>query len=145
MNSNQQFAIACHILAVLAAYPDRCVTSEIIAESVDTNPVFIRRIMAQLRQRRFVDSRPGTSGGWRLLRPAPQISLREVYLATNHESALALHRHPNLDCPIGGNIQVVLGSIFSDAQTALEATLDRFSVADVLANTIQVNIFSGEL
>ena len=73
MNTNQQFAVSCHILAILAAYPDTAVTSETIAESVDTNPVVIRRIMSHLRQHGLVDSRSGASGGWRLVRPESSI------------------------------------------------------------------------
>ncbi|MCX6067799.1 MAG: Rrf2 family transcriptional regulator [Chloroflexi bacterium] len=137
MNTNQQFAVSCHILAVLAAYPTTLVTSETIAESVDTHPVVIRRIMAHLRQHGLVDSRPGASGGWRLLRPAAEISLREVYRAISHEEALAMHQHPNQDCPIGSKIQGALGDVFDEAQTALETALEKFSVANLLENILR--------
>jgi Rrf2 family protein len=132
MNINQQFAVSCHLLTLLAAYPDGSVTSETIAASVNTNPVVIRRIMSHLRKHGLVDSRPGTNGGWRLTRTAHEISLREIFAAVNHENVLAMHQHPNPDCPIGGNIQHSLGTIFDEAQTALEMALDKFSVANVL-------------
>jgi Rrf2 family protein len=138
MNSNQQFAVSCHILAVLAAFPDTAVTSETLAQSVDTHPVVIRRIMSDLRRHGLVNSRPGTSGGWRLIRQASELSLREVYLAVNHEAVLALHQHPNPNCPIGGNIQKTLGNVFGDAQKAMELALDKVSIANVLENTLQV-------
>ena len=137
MNTNQQFAVSCHILAILASYPDAAVTSETIAQSVDTNPVVIRRIMSVLRKHGLVDSRPGTSGGWRLLRPAAELNLREVYQAIHHEAVLTVHQHPNPDCPIGGNIQKTLGSVFEDAQKALELALEKTSVASVLKNTLR--------
>jgi Rrf2 family protein len=132
MNTNQQFAVAVHILAILAAYPGTPTTSETIAESVDTNPVVIRRVLGHLRAHGLVDSRPGTSGGWRLLRPAEHIPLAEVYQAISHEDILAMHRHPNPACPIGGKIQGALKPVFGEAQAALEASLGRFTVADVL-------------
>lgn len=132
MNNNQQFAVSCHILAVLAVHPDRAVTSEAIAESVATNPVVIRRIMAHLREHGLVDSRPGTSGGWRLVRPAAELSLRAVYQAVSHEAVLGMHQHPNPDCPIGSNIQFALGGVFDNAQQAFELALDKFSVASVV-------------
>ena len=121
MNSNQQFAVSCHILAVLAAYPDAAVTSEFIAQSVNTNPVVIRRIMSHLRQHGLVESRSGQLGGWRLVLNPDEISLRDVYAAVNHESVLAMHQHPNPACPIGGHIQHTLTSVFTDAQIALES------------------------
>lgn len=137
MNLNQQFAVSCHILAVLAAYPETAITSETIAQSVNTNPVVIRRIMSHLRQHGLVDSRSGKNGGWRLMRSADELSLREVYYAVSHESVLAMHQHPNLNCPIGRNIQNTLGKVFSDAQDALELALDKVSIANVLENTLQ--------
>jgi Rrf2 family protein len=139
MNANQQFAVSCHILAMLAAYPDAAVTSETIAGSVDTNPVVIRRIMSHLRQHGLVDSRPGASGGWRLIRPPSDLNLREVYRAVSHETVLAMHQHPNPDCPIGGNIKYSLGGVFEEAQQALEMALEKVSIATVLENTLREN------
>ena len=139
MNTNQQFAVSCHLLAILAAYQDTAVTSETISESVNTNPVVIRRIMSHLRKHGLVDSRPGTNGGWRLMRPPGEISLREVYYAVSHEDVFALHQHPNPDCPIGGNIQQTLGAIFGEAQTAMEMALDKFSVSNMLELVLEKN------
>ena len=139
MNSNQQFSVSCHILAVLAVYPDAIVTSETIALSVDTNPVVIRRIMSHLRQYGLVESRSGANGGWRLTRPASALSLREVYQAVSHESVLSMHQHPNPECMIGGHIQDALGGVFKEAQVALEQVLENFTVADVLAETLRAN------
>jgi Rrf2 family protein len=139
MNANQQFAVSCHILTILAAYPETALTSETIAASVDTNPVVIRRIMSLLRQHGLVDSRPGVNGGWRLIRPPSGLTLREVYNAVSHESVLAMHQHPNPDCPIGSNIQNSLGSVFENAQTALEQALDKFTLTTMLENTLRKN------
>jgi Rrf2 family protein len=139
MNPNQQFAVSCHILTILAAYPEDAVTSETIAQSVDTNPVVIRRVMAHLRLHGLVGSRPGTSGGWRLLRSPSDLTLGDVYRAVSHEGLLSMHQHPNPFCPIGGNIQEALGGVFSQAQVALEKALDEFSVENILENTLRGN------
>ncbi len=137
MNTNQQFAVSCHILTILAAYPDVFVTSESIAQSVNTNPVVIRRIMAHLRQHGLVESRSGSNGGWCLVRPASQLSLRDIYLAVSHETVLAMHQHPNLDCPIGGHIQDTLSRVFGEAQLAMEQALEKVSVANMLDTILQ--------
>lgn len=138
MNTNQQFSVSCHILAVLAAYPGIPVTSDAIAQSVATNPVVIRRVMSHLREHGLVDSRSGANGGWRLARAAHELSLREVYQAISNESILATH-HPNPECPIGSNILGALDNVFDDAQEALELALGKFTVADVLHNTLLKN------
>jgi len=139
MNTNQQFAVSCHLLAILAAYQNTTVTSETISESVNTNPVVIRRIMSHLRQHGLVDSRPGSNGGWRLVRDPAEISLREVYNALSHEDMFAMHQHPNPNCPIGGHIQPTLSNVFGRAQTAMEMELDKFSVANLLELVLQQN------
>ncbi len=136
MNTNQQFAVSVHILTVLAASAGQTVTSDYIAESVDTNPVVIRRVMGHLREHGLVESRPGAAGGWQLKLPPEQIPLCEVYRAVSHEQLLAMHKHPNLNCPIGNRIQPVLGEVFGAAQAALEAELGKFTVADVLSKVI---------
>jgi Rrf2 family protein len=137
MNDNQQFSVSVHILVILAAYPNTPVTSEKIAESVDTNPVVIRRIMAHLRQHGLVDSRSGASGGWHLLHNPADINLRDVYHAIHHENILSMHQHPKRDCPIGGHIQESLGPVFDEAHSALEAALEKFTVADMLENILE--------
>jgi Rrf2 family protein len=132
MNDNQQFSVSVHILAILAAYPNTTLTSETIADSVDTHPVVIRRIMAHLRQHGLVDSRSGASGGWHLLQEPAAINLRDVYRAIRHENVLAMHQHPNPDCPIGGHIRETLEPVFDEAQNSLETALGQFTISDVL-------------
>ena len=132
MNANQQFSVSCHILAILAAFPDEAITSETIARSVDTNPVVIRRIMSRLRNHGLVESHTGTNGGWRLCHPAAELNLRKIYQAVGHESVLSIHTHPNMDCPIGGHIQDTLGNVFAGVQQALEVALETVSIANLL-------------
>jgi len=135
-NTNETFAVSVHILTLLAANQDATLTSDAIATSVDTHPVVIRRTMSHLRHHGLVDSRPGTNGGWRLVKPAEEISLCEVYRAISHDSVLSMHSHPNPICRVGGHIQRPLQVIFGQAQSAMEAALDRFSIADILRDVI---------
>ncbi len=136
MNTNQQFAVSVHILTILAAQAGQVVTSDSIAESVDTHPVVIRRVMGHLREHGLVESRPGASGGWRLKGEPGQIRLRDVYQAISHEHVLAMHQHPNPYCPIGSQIRPVLGEVFGAAQLAMETELGKYTVADVLDKVI---------
>ena len=137
MNDNQQFSVSVHILAILAAYPNTPLTSETIAGSVDTHPVVIRRIMAHLRQHGLVDSRSGASGGWHLLQEPAAINLRDVYRAIRHENVLAMHQHPNPDCPIGGHIRETLEPVFDEAQNSLETALGQYTISDVLEKVLE--------
>ena len=131
MNTNQRFAISIHALTLLASSNDP-LTSEMIASSVDTNPVVIRRTMASLRVHGLVESKSGAKGGWRLLREPKEIGLCEVYRSLDEVNVLAVHSHPNRHCPIGGNIGGVLQSVFADAQSEMEKALGNYTVADIL-------------
>lgn len=131
MNTNQRFAISIHALTLLAASSDP-LTSEMIASSVDTHPVVIRRALAGLRAHGLVRSKPGAHGGWKLLRRPNQIALRDVYRSLDEEDVLTIHRHPNKYCPIGKNIKVALQNVFDEAQTQMEKSLGNHTVADIL-------------
>jgi Rrf2 family protein len=132
MNTNQQFSVSIHVLTLLAAMPDQLLTSEQISESVNTNPVVIRRVMGHLREHGLVESRPGASGGWKLSRAPEEIHLCSVYDAFSHDDLLGMHRHPNADCPIGAKITPVLEKVFSQAEKAMHDALSGFTVKDVL-------------
>jgi Rrf2 family protein len=138
MNLDQRFAVSIHVLTLLAASSGPLTSSQ-IAASVDTHPVVIRRIMANLRQHRMVESRPGARGGWRLLLPPQEISLCQVYHTIEQEGLLGLHNHPNPHCVIGGQIIPTLERVFASAQSALEEALCQVTIQDILEDVLHVN------
>jgi Rrf2 family protein len=130
---NSQFAIGIHILTLLAQNPEEPLTSEDIAGSVNTHPVFIRRILGMLNKAGLVTSQSGVGGGWRLRRAPKTITLLEVYHAVDENHLLSLHhRSPNSACLVGRNIQSSLEDIFEEAEQALEQVLATRTVAQVL-------------
>ncbi len=134
MTVNLRFSVALHILTLLAADGTKPLTSEEIASSVDTNPVVIRRVMASLRAGRLVESRPGVNGGWRLTKSPASITLCKVFESVHEDDLLALHAHPNPNCPIGGHIRDSLHKVFVEAEKALHGSLSNQTIADVLAD-----------
>lgn len=130
---NSQLAVGTHILTMLAQTPEDLLTSERIAGSVNTNPVFIRRILGLLNRAGLVTSQPGSGGGWQLRRAPEEITLLDVYRAVDESHLLALHhRAPNPACLVGRNIQHSLEGIFSEAEEALEQVLAGRTIAQVL-------------
>ncbi len=133
MNTSSRFAVAVHTLAYLAASDGQSVTSEMVAESVNTNAVVIRRILGSLREANLVASQSGSGGGWTLRKKPEQISLRDIYCVVEEEPLFAMHhRPPNQHCDIGRNMQRVLEGFFTDAQTAMEERLAKVSLAQVM-------------
>ena len=74
MLSSSRFIVAIHALSVLARHANKGpVCSSTIATSVDTNPVVIRRLMAELEKAKLVRATAGRCGGVELERNADGI------------------------------------------------------------------------
>jgi Rrf2 family protein len=106
--------------------------SEHIAESVNTNAVVIRRMLAQLSAAGLVVSRTGACGGTQLSRKPEEISLLEVYRAVSDDEVFTLHRQkPNPDCPVGGKIEHVLSKLQLNVNKAIDGELAKYTLRDV--------------
>ncbi len=137
MQINSQFAVAVHALTLIEIFPGwnglHILSSSTIAQSVNTNPVVIRRVMGALRDAGLVSSQSGPGGGWTLSRPSDQLNLRDIFRAVQEESIFSMPRHePSAECPVGVWLPSVLVSCFSEAESALLDRLALVSIADVV-------------
>ena len=66
------------------------ITSAVIATMLNTDPGFVRRTMAGLRDRGWVTSSRGQGGGWRLVVPLESMTLLELYEALGSPELFAL-------------------------------------------------------
>jgi len=132
MSTSSRFAVAVHVLAMLAMAGEQLITSGRIAGSVNTNPVVIRRILSTLREAGLVTAQPGTGGGASLVRRPEAITLLEVFRAVESGDLFALHSQPpNSLCVCGRHIQAVLEEVFSKAEVAVEEVLAEVTVAQI--------------
>lgn len=135
-HGNTQFAVAVHVLTYLAASDGRPVSSEELATSTDSNPVYVRRVLGPLREAGIVHARPGAGGGWELARPPRSIRLDAVWTAIHDgDPVLGIHT-ANPKCPIGRNVQRVLHQVDDQASAALRSALAKRTVADVLTEAM---------
>lgn len=133
MSTSSRFAVAVHVLTLMASAGEEPLKSERVAASVNTNPVVIRRIMCALARARLVVSQTGAAGGSRLARPPKEITLLEVYRAVECGNVFALHpQTPNRRCPVGMKIEGVLGGVLQEVDGAVEAALARITIEKVL-------------
>ncbi|MCI8425520.1 MAG: Rrf2 family transcriptional regulator [Adlercreutzia sp.] len=136
-----RFPIAVHTLLCIDYFEGQeRTTSEFIAGSVNVNPVIIRQVLQKLKAAELVEVERGV-GGARLGRPADQISLLDVFNAVEavDGSLFGFHETPNPECPVGRTIQPVLGTHLDTAQRALEDSLARVTLADLLAEVADKN------
>jgi Rrf2 family protein len=137
MSLNSRYSVAVHTLLLLQDPDGDWVTSEWIAGSVNTNPVVIRRILARLVGSGLVEGRKGAAGGYRLLRPAREVTLWDAYEAMREEGPFGLHAaEPNPGCPIGRNIQRELVRVYAEAERAMRPVLERTTLRDLYGQVV---------
>lgn len=82
MSISSRFAVGIHILVLIEMNKDGVSSSEFLAESVNTNPVVIRKIMGMLKKSGLVEVHPGKAGA-KLAKDLSDITLLDVYKAVN--------------------------------------------------------------
>lgn len=75
------FAVALQVLVFLHHTQGHVCPSATIADQLRAHAVFLRRIVAYLVRAGIVDAHEGREGGYKLARPAEQITLADVYRA----------------------------------------------------------------
>ncbi|AET58138.1 hypothetical protein HPL003_06875 [Paenibacillus terrae HPL-003] len=136
---SSRFSIAVHILTLIAIMPGEC-TGDFIADSVNTNPVVIRRIMGMLKKASLIDVRPGI-GGASLLKEPESITLLDVYHAVeviDKGQLFNFHKDPSPLCPVGKNIEASLLGELAEAQAAMEQRLKCVTIQKML-NQVHVD------
>lgn len=132
--TNSRFAVAVHVLTLMAWSKDEPLKSEQVAESVNTNPVVIRRMLCDLAQANLVVSQTGAMGGSKLARKPASITLLDVYRAVEAPSVFSLHRQPpSRRCPVGVNIETVLSNVLDEVHSAVETVLADITIKDLVA------------
>ena len=132
---NTQFAIATHIMAALGHAAGKEVNSAEIAGSVNTSSSFVRRILAKLSKAGLVKTATGKGGSCWLARPARRISLLDIYRAVEAPKAFAIHQYSaEKQCPVSCGIKPALSRVLAETQQAIEGSLSRTSLADVISD-----------
>jgi Rrf2 family protein len=131
MNVGRRVDYALRALCYLAAQPGgRVVPRAEIQERQGIPPHFLSKILRSLVAAGFLRSVPGARGGFRLGRPARQISVRAVYESV--EGRLSL-----IDCVDGHDAFCRFAGvctqieIWRGAQTILGSYLERITIGDI--------------
>lgn len=131
MRQDSRLSRMLHVLIHMGRH-DGAMTSEMIAQMLDANPVVIRRTMAGLRDEGYVSSVKGHGGGWTLARPLEELTLLDIYRAVGEPSLFAVG--PAYDMPgclIEQAVNGALKDVFSEAEELLRKRLGGVTLADV--------------
>ena len=116
-------------------------TSTFLASSVNINPVIIRKTLGQLKAAGLVEVAAGV-GGAKLVKEPREITLQEIFNAVEEDEDLFhIQENPNPKCPVGRNIQQVLGNKLSVVKNHMLDDFAKITLADLLndINTAEQN------
>ena len=123
MKRNSQLSGVLHVLLHMAEH-DGPVTSDLLAKAMMTNPVVVRRVMAGLRERGYVQSEKGHGGGWSLACDLATVTLRDIHDALGSPALLAIgNRTDAPGCLVEQAVNAALDTAFHDAEALLLARL----------------------
>jgi Rrf2 family protein len=118
----------------LAAAEGRLLTSDTIAEAQDIPVQFLTNILVTLRRAEIVASQRGTEGGYRLARPAAEVSLADVIRAV--EGPMAAVRGVRPDNLEYHGAAEPLRDVWVAVRASLREVLEAVTVADVAGGAL---------
>ena len=134
MQISSRFTVALHIFTCVDTFGDKYkITSDFLAESINTNPVIIRKILTQLKNAGLITVARGT-GGITPTRPLREITFYDVYEAIEpleNGDLFNFHASPNPNCPVGRNIHTLLDDKLKAIQLAMENKMKKYTVDDL--------------
>ena len=134
MRQDSRLSRMLHVLIHMDRH-DGALTSEAIADMLNTNPVVIRRTMAGLRDAGHVRSEKGHGGGWRLARPLGAITLLDIHRALGEPGIFAIG--PTVDepsCLVEQAVNAALDGALREAEAVLVRHLGQVTLADLAAD-----------
>lgn len=138
MLSNSHFAIAVHVMSILAYKEGVWMGSEDMARGVGTNPSYLRGLIGDLREAGLVETKQGKGGGAILARPANKITLKDVFDATESSPLLKAHI-PDCEsrCPVARHMVSLLEGVNDRLESTLAEELKRMNLAELVGQYIK--------
>lgn len=132
MKYSTKYSDAIHILAYIEMLKGTDLSSDRIAQSVETNPVYVRRIMSDLRTAGLIESQRGKAEP-KLLKKPEEITLLDIYSSVEKDQRLLhIDKKTNPNCLIGGSIQEVLDETYERLQKKIELEMQQITLADII-------------
>jgi Rrf2 family protein len=123
----------------LAAAPDeKPVKGERIATAQAIPLRFLENILMQLRHAGLVDSRRGADGGYRLARPAAEVTLADVIRAIDGPLAGVSGTRPE-SLAFEGTAEP-MRDVWIAVRASLRGVLERVTLADVVAGELPAHV-----
>lgn len=120
------------VLTLARADRDEVVPARRIAKEMDIPVRFLPQVLGDLNRAGIVEARLGRAGGYRLSKPAAEISMLDIIEAAEGDARRQTCVLSGSPCDGGDPCDV--HDMFYEAQEAILQRLDSVSIADVVAD-----------
>ena len=121
------------VLTLARADKDEVVPARRIAKDMDIPVRFLPQVLGDLSRAGIVEARLGRAGGYRLSKPASEVSLLDVIEAAEGDARRQTCVLSGKPCD--GDDPCDVHDMFFDAQEAILQRLDGVTIADVVADS----------
>ena len=121
-----------------AARPGTPTKREVLADEESIPPAFLDDILRSLRNGRLAQSQRGAEGGWRLARPAKEISVADIIRAVEGPLAAVRGRRPN-ELPDEG-VPAPFVELWVATRVALRSVLEEVTIAHLATGRLPAKV-----
>ena len=118
---------------MLACSRQEVIASQILAASVNTNPVVVRRLLMALRRAGLIETFAGKNGGTRLRRTPERVSLAEIYEAVEPRQVIRVNEREALsECHVSCNMKRIMSGVAEGTEDAVRRHLRGITLAQLV-------------
>jgi DNA-binding IscR family transcriptional regulator len=133
MKRDSRLSNVLHALLHMAEH-DGPMSSDVLAQCMNTNPVVVRRTMGLLREHGIVSSARGHAGGWTIEADFRKVTIRQLYEALGEPVVFAMgNRNDETQCLVEQSVNVMLDDAFVEAERLLLERFAAVTLADLAA------------
>jgi len=127
-----EFTIGVHALVYLY-HKNETLSSEVLAENICTNPARVRKVLAKLKIKGFVDTREGLRGGYHIGMPADKITLKDICDALQEEMVKASWKSgsADMDCLVSKGMAGIMDGLCTELNSLCLDYLDQLTIVDI--------------
>ncbi|MDR7033825.1 Rrf2 family transcriptional regulator [Mesorhizobium sp. BE184] len=134
MKRDSRLSSVLHALLHMAEH-DRPMTSEALAQCMNTNPVVVRRTMGLLREAGIVASARGHAGGWSITADLSTVTLRQLHEVLGEPAVFAIGNHSEVpECLVEQSVNAALDGAFAKAEALLMEHFAQVRIGDIAAD-----------
>jgi DNA-binding IscR family transcriptional regulator len=115
---------------MLALKPQEYFSSELIARSVGTNSVVVRRLLARLQKAGFVACQAGVHGGAKLNVDPRDVTLLNVFDSVEQGGLFRVHS-PHPECPVACSVKEDVHAALAQAEKGMRSELSRVRLSRI--------------